>query len=425
MAVEVNFDKYFDNLVEKSREPFLQRAIIRARTAYWDRRSKNFPKLKYVEKWCEELRGIRRVAVDKILDYVKMAKDQMESRGIEVHWARNAEEANKIIYDLFSSCGAKKVFKVKSIASEEIGMNEYLEERGIKAWETDVGAVILQLMRGKAMHPTGVSIAVAREVAKEYLSKFLGKDLPADPAVLTRATCDWVRKAVPEADAIFSGANAIAAETGEIWVMENEANGRLVLAQPKPYVCLAGIEKIYPTRYAALLYSMIMPVYVTGATAIDNITIIGGKSSSNDIERVRVSPATGSDEIHVVFLDNGRTAMFKDPDFRIMLTCLKCGACLMDCPMWNVVAGYFGEHVYMGPFGIMWTAFTKGLEAAATQAYTCLLCGRCKEMCPMGIDLPRLIKKIRQKLVEKGIVPQPLKTMAENVMKYSSPYGPT
>ncbi|MGP3667284.1 MAG: LUD domain-containing protein [Candidatus Bathyarchaeota archaeon] len=425
MSVKVNFDKYFDDLTQKSYEAFLQRAIVRARTAYWDRRRVNFPKLKYVEKWCEELKGIRRVALDKFLDYVKMARDWMESRDIRTHWAKDAAEANKIIYELFSSWRAKKVFKVKSIASEEIGMNEYLEERGIKAWETDVGAVILQLMHGKAMHPTGVSIAVAREVAKEYLSKFLGKDLPADPAALTKATCDWVKKAVPEADAVFSGANAIVAETGEIWVLENEANGRLVLAQPKPYVCLAGIEKVYPTRYAALLYASIMPVYVTGAAAIDNITIIGGKSASNDIERVRVSPATGHEEIHVVFLDNGRTAMLKDPDFQVMLTCLKCGACLMDCPMWNTVAGYFGEHVYMGAFGIVWTAFTRSLEDAAPQAYTCVLCGRCKDMCPMGIDLPRLIKRLRQKLVEKGIVPQQLQVMSENILKYGSPYGLT
>jgi L-lactate dehydrogenase complex protein LldG len=417
----MNYDKYFDELLEKAYEPFLQTAIVRATGHYFDRRSKNFPKLPHLQDWVDEYKGIRRAQLDKVPQYIKQAKESMEERGLKVYMADTAKQANEIILKILGD--AKIVLKAKSLTSEEIGMNEFLEEHGIHPIETDVGALLLQLMHGKAMHPTGVSIAVPREVAAEYFSKLAGKKLPSDPPALVTFVREYLRKKMLEADYAFSGANAITADTGTIYLVTNEGNARLITSIAPKHVVLAGIEKVMPNRHTADLYSWIMPPYVTGAASIIYLSQIGGISTSNDIERVSVAPAAGPSELHVVLMDNGRSRMLADPHFRDAFTCLKCGACLMDCPIWNVVAGYFGEHTYMGPFGIVWTAFTKGLEAAATQAYTCTLCGKCKEVCPMGIDTPRMVRKIRQMLAEKNLVPDQATMVVENILKYGTPYA--
>lgn len=416
------FEAYFEKLVEKSHETFLQTAIVRSRTHYLNRKNKNLKKLKKIQEWVEELKEIRHATLDKLPELIKQAKQAMEEHGMHVYEAKNGEEANKIILDLCESWDAKLMVKAKSITSEEIKMNEHLEEHGITAWETDVGALLLQIMNGKAMHPTGVSIAVPKEVAATYFSNLAGKELPPDPQILVAFVRDFVRKKVWEADVGYSGANAITADTGSIYLVTNEGNARLVTSIPPKHIVLAGIEKVMPSRNVADLYVKVMPVYTTGAEAIIYLSVIGGLSVSSDIERMTVKPASGPKEIHVILLDNGRTTLLKDQDLREIFTCLKCGACLMECPLWNVVAGYFGEHVYMGGFGTILTAFTKGFEAAAAQAFTCTLCGKCKDLCPMEVDVPEMIRKLRQKIVERKIA-VPHEKIVLNVLRTSNPYG--
>lgn len=413
---------YFKELVEKSHEEFLQRAIVRSRTHYLDRKKKNLQKLKNIQQWVEELKKVRHATLDTLADLVEQAKQAMEEHGIHTYMAKDGNEANKIISELCESWNTKVMVKGKSIASEEIEMNEVLEGHGITVWETDVGALLLQLMQGRAMHPTGVSIAVPKEVAAKYFSQLAGMEIPPDPMRIVGFVREFVRKKVLEADVGFTGANAITADTGSIYLLSNEGNIGLVTGIPPRHIVLAGIEKVVPSRDVADLYVKVMPVYTTGADAIIQLNIIGGVSTSNDIERISVSPASGPKEIHVILLDNGRTTLLKDEDFREILTCLKCGACLMECPLWNAVAGYFGENVYMGGFGAIFTAFTKDLESALTQAFTCTLCGKCKELCPMDIDVPEMIRKLRQRIVEKGIA-KPHERIAANAVKTFNPYG--
>jgi len=418
----IELETYFKRLVEKFHEEFLQTAIVRSRTHYLTRKEKNLQKLKSIKDWTEQLKEARRTTLDKLPELVKQAKQAMEDRGMHVYMAKDGNEANRIISDLCNSWNAKLMVKGKSIASEEIKTNEHLEEHGITVWETDVGALLLQIMKGKAMHPTGVSIAVPREIAAQHFSNLAGKELPPDPQTLVAFVREFVRKKVWEADVGFTGANAITADTGSIYLLTNEGNGRLVTSVPPKHVVLAGIEKVMPSREIADLYVKVMPVYTTGADAIIYLSIIGGISTSNDIERISVTPASGPKEVHVILLDNGRTALLNDQDFREILTCLKCGACLMECPMWNVVAGYYGEHVYMGGFGTILTAFTNGFEAAVPQAFTCTLCGKCKDLCPMGIDVPEMIRKLRQRIIEKGIA-KPHEKLESNARRTFNPYG--
>jgi len=415
-------ETYFKGLVEKSHEAFLQTAIVRARTHYLTRKEENLRKLENIQEWVKELQDARRATLDKLPELVRRAKQAMEDHGMNVYMARDGSEANKTILDLCESWNAKVMVKCKSIASEEVGMNKRLEERGITVWETDVGALLLQIMNGKAMHPTGMSIAVPREIAAKYFSKLAEKELPPDPPTLVSFVREFIRKKVWEADVGFTGANAITADTGSIYVLTNEGNDKLVTSVPPKHIVLAGIEKVMPSRDVADLYAKVMPVYTTGADAIIYLSVIGGISTSNDIERISVTPASGPKEVHVILLDNGRTALLKDQCFRETLVCLKCGACLMECPLWNVIAGYFGEHAYMGGFGAILTAFTEGFEAAVPQAFTCTLCGKCKDLCPMGIDVPEMIRKLRQRIVERGIA-TPHERIASNVRRTFNPYG--
>jgi L-lactate dehydrogenase complex protein LldG len=418
----VKFEAYFENLIEKAHEPFLQTAIVRARTHYLNRKNMNLQKLEKIREWAEELREMRRSTLNRIPELIEQTKEAMKERGMQVYEARNGEEANRLILDLCEGWDAKLMVKAKSITSEEIGMNEHLEKHGIEVWETDVGALLLQIMHGKAMHPTGVSIAVPKEVAAKYFSKLAGKELPPDPPVLVTFVREFVREKVWKADVGFSGANAITADTGSIYLVTNEGNARLVTSVPPRHIVLAGIEKVTPSREVADLYVKVMPVYTTGAESIIYLSVIGGLSVSSDIERRTVKPASGPKEIHVILLDNGRKALLKDEDFRQILTCLKCGACLMECPLWNVVAGYYGKHVYMGGFGTILTAFTESFEAAAPQAFTCTLCGKCKDRCPMEVDVPEMIRRLRQKIIEKKIA-VPHEEIMLNAQKTFNPYG--
>jgi len=420
-VVKVDFEGYFNRLIDLSADQFQYQAIVRAVKHYTDRKAKSLQTFK-VEEWAEELKGIRRAALDKMDVYISQAIKAMKEQGMNVYLAKDGDEANRLILKMIGD--EKEIVKVKSLTSEEIELNEFLEEHGIKAWETDVGAIVLQLLKWKPSHPTGVSITVPRQRAAEAYSKLAGRELPPEPRELVRFAKEFVRRKAMEARVGFSGANAIAADTGLIYILTNEANDRLVTTLPDKHIVLAGIEKVMPDRYTCELYAKVIPVYATGGATVTFMSTIG-LSRSNDIERVLVTPASGPSEIDVILLDNGRSDMLVDPDFREAFTCIKCGGCLYTCPVWNVVGGYYGEHgPYMGGFGTPWTLFTRGLEATATQAFTCTLCGRCKDVCPMGIDIPRMVLKVREKLARKDIIPPQLKALMGNVLTYKSAYKP-
>jgi L-lactate dehydrogenase complex protein LldG len=203
----------------------------------------------------------------------------------------------------------------------------------------------------------------------------------------------------------------------------NEGNDRIVTSWPEKHIVIAGIEKIFPDRDLADLYTKVMPYYTTGSGFTQYVSIITGISSSSDIERMSVRPACGPREIDVVLLDNGRSEMLADQDFNDALVCIKCGACLLNCPVWNVIAQEYGESVYMGGMGIPWTLFTAGIEKAAMQAYSCLQCGKCVEVCPMKVDIRRMVQKVRERSARLGLLPEKLKKIRENIQTKGTPYS--
>jgi len=308
-----NFEAYYQKLIQDANDTFLRTAVEKSLTNYKERKVASLKRIKNIPDLAKELEKRRKDSREHLEENIKKAIEVVEANGMKVYQANDAEEACKKTLELIGN--EKLVTKVKSLTTEEIGLNEYLEEHGIEIWETDVGAVLLQVAHRKAAHPTGVSISVPKEVFADYFSKLAGRQLPPDPKVLVAFVRDFIREKCFQSKVAISGANAITADTGTIYLVTNEGNDRLVTSLPDKHIIIAGIDKIMPDRDTANLYCQVMPLYTTGHYTTQYITQLMGISSSSDIERLSVKPAAGPAEIDVILLDNGRRKMAADPDF--------------------------------------------------------------------------------------------------------------
>jgi len=417
----VDFDSYFARLSDVASDEVLQAAIKKAIENYEDKKKEWLKRMQYIPQLAKALEERRKRSLESLLKNVERATEAMRYNGMKVFFAKTAEDARETVFNLLD--GEKSVMKVKSLTTEEIELNDFLEGKGIEAWETDVGAFLLQLTHGKAAHPTGVCISAQREKFAEEFSKVAGRALSTNPQELVAFVRGFVRSKVVEAKIAISGANAITADTGSIYLITNEGNDRLVTSWPEKHIVIAGIDKIFEDRDTADLYTRVMPFYTTGMGFTQFVSIITGISSSSDIERISVRPACGPREIDVVLLDNGRSEMATSEDFRDALVCLRCGACLMSCPVWKIIAQEYGQSTYMGGMGTPFTIFTAGIEKAALQAFTCLECGKCKEVCPVGIDVRRMIGKTRELLAANHLVPAKIEAIKESILANGSPYA--
>jgi len=417
----VDFEGYYARISEAASDPRLQAAIDKAVDNYERKKKEWLERIGRIPEFAKALEGKRRADVEDLAKNVERATEVMRYNGMKVFHAKTADEARGIILDLI---GAERlVMKVKSLTTEEIGLNEFLQSRGVEVWETDVGAVLLQLTHGKAAHPTGLCISTPKERFAEEFGKMAGREIGTRPEDLVAYIREFVKDKIVGAKVAISGANAITADTGSIYLLTNEGNDRLVTSWPEKHIVVAGIDKVCPDREAADLYTRVMPFYTTGGGFTQYVSIITGISSSSDIERMSVRPACGPREIDVVLLDNGRSEMLASDDFRDALICLRCGACLLSCPVWRAIAQEYGESVYMGGMGTPLTLFTAGPEKAAPQAYTCLECGKCKEVCPVGIDVRHMIGKARELLAAKHLVPPIIESLKEKILTSGSPYA--
>jgi len=417
----VDFEGYYARISEAASDPRLQAAIEKAVDNYERKKKVWLERIGCIPELAKVLEKKRKADVDDLAENVERAAEAMRYNGMRVFYAKTADEARGTIFDLIGD--ERLVMKVKSLTTEEIGLNEFLQSRGIEVWETDVGAILLQLTHGKAAHPTGLCISTPKERFAEEFSKMAGREIGTRPEDLVAYIREFVKSKVVEAKVAISGANAITADTGSIYLLTNEGNDRLVTSWPEKHIVLAGIDKVCPDRETADLYTRVMPFYTTGGGFTQFVSVITGISSSSDIERMSVRPACGPREIDVVLLDNGRSEMLASHDFKDALVCIRCGACLLSCPVWRIIAQEYGESVYMGGMGTPLTLFTVGLEKAAPQAYTCLECGKCKEVCPVGIDVRHMIEKARELLAVNHLVPPKIESLKEKILESGSPYA--
>lgn len=330
-------------------------------------------------------------------ELVEQACGAIRENGGVAFVARTPAEALAIIDKVVGT--SKLIVKGKSLTGEEIDLREHLQERGNEVYETDLGEYIIQLLGAKPMHLLAPAIHVPKEEVAELLSRVKGTKVPPDIKAEVAVVREVLRDKFFRADVGISGANVVAADTGALFQIENEGNIRLCSSAPAVYIALVGMEKVVPTIEDAFKVAEVTWRFA-GYTIPAYINLVSSPSKTGDIEKVTTFGAHGPKEMYVIFLDAGRSQLAKDPHFREALYCLRCGACLYECPLFATTAGYFGDK-YFGGIGAIWTAFVTGdLAKAAPLTYSCLTCGRCKVRCPVKIDAPQMCLELRRRIAE-------------------------
>lgn len=371
-------------------------ALGRALPAFRERRRNAFEG----DDFGEIQRGLTAMkadAIERLPELIKQFTERAEEVGTVVHRARTAEDACRIVGDIVRRHNVSLVVKSKSMVSEEVEINHYLESIGVRAVETDLGEWIIQLAHERPSHLIAPAIHKTREEIAELFSKHTGRDIPPELDDLVKVARVSLRQDFINAELGISGANIAIAETGGIVIVSNEGNGRLCTTLPPVHVAMVGVEKIVPTFDDAHEILKVLSRNATGQRQTSYVSFITGPSRSADIELALAVGVHGPVEQHVILLDNGRMAAREDPRFREALHCIKCGACSNVCPPYQVVGGHAFGHIYTGPIGLVVTDIHHGLEAAAGPQSLCASCNACEQVCPVGIPIPRQIIDVRQK----------------------------
>ncbi len=368
-------------------DSYLRGALKNATSIFGERRKEAAASL---PNW-EELRSEARAIKDDVLlhldRYLEQFVSSAEARGAKVHWARDAAEANAIISRLALDHEACVVVKSKSMTTEETRLNDALEAAGMQVVETDLGEYIIQLAHEAPSHITAPAIHKTRGQVSELFTAELGMPRTDDIAELTSMARVTLRDRFALADVGISGVNFGIAETGTIVIVENEGNIRLTTSLPRIHIAMMGIEKVLP-RFADLdVFLKLLPRSGTGQRLTTYQSFITGTKRQTTDE--------GPEELHIVLLDNGRSRMLAHPVTRQSLACIRCGACLNACPVYQQIGGHAYGSAYPGPIGAVITPQLVGIQKTAQLPYASSLCGACREVCPVKIDIPRLLLHLR------------------------------
>ncbi|HEV8133330.1 MAG TPA: LutB/LldF family L-lactate oxidation iron-sulfur protein [Pyrinomonadaceae bacterium] len=371
------------------------RGALRNATSLFGRR--RLVAARSLDNW-EDLRSQARAIKDDVLlhldSYLEQFVANAESRGAQFHWARDAVEANAIICELASERGARTIVKSKSMTTEETHLNNALEAADIQVVETDLGEYIIQLAEETPSHIIAPAIHKTKHQIAELFTQELGMPPTDDIAKLTSTARTTLRDRFAAADIGISGVNFGIAETGTILIVENEGNIRLTTSLPRVHIAVMGIEKVIP-RFADLdIFLKLLPRSGTGQKLTTYQSFITGTKTNRESE--------GPEELHVVMLDNGRSRMLSHPVTRQSLACIRCGACLNACPVYQQIGGHAYGSVYPGPIGAVITPQLMGLEKTQQLPYASSLCGACREVCPVKIDIPRLLLHLRSEITENS-----------------------
>lgn len=399
------FTEYKKTIMDAAHNDRIRLALSRAIGSYRSNRKTALSKFPHTIKMAEEVLEMKVRTIGDMEGLAQEAIEAIESNKGHGYIAGTAEDALKIIGDLVGK--DKLIVKGKSMTSEEIELRQHLEKMGNEVYETDLGEFIIQHLNSKPMHILSPAIHVPKEDVAELFSKITGKEMPPEDIENMVATArELLRDKFFKADIGISGANVVAADTGTLFMIENEGNIRLATGAPPVHIALVGMEKLVPTLGDAYKVAEVTWRYAN-YTVPSYVSMVSGPSKTGDIEKVITYGAHGPREFHVIFLDDGRTELAKDPLLRQALYCLRCGGCLYECPVFAVTAGHFGDKYFTG-IGAVWAAKVSGdPEKAASLAYTCLTCGRCKVKCPMEIDVPQMIIELRRSLLEDDDTEKP------------------
>ena len=346
----------------------------------------------------QQLRHAGATIKDDVLHHLDRYLEQFEqaatARGAHVHWARDASEAAAIVTGLVKTTGHDEVIKVKSMATQEIGLVKALENEGIAAHETDLAEMIIQLSNDRPSHIVVPALHRNRaEIRRIFLDGMddAPRDLSDDPLALAEAARLHLRRLFLKTKVAVSGANFAIAETGGLLVAESEGNGRMCLTLPETLISVVGIEKLIPTWRDLEVFLQLLPRSSTGERMNPYNSVWSG-----------VTPGDGPQNIHIVLLDNGRTKALADDVGRQALRCIRCAACLNVCPVYERTGGHAYGATYPGPIGAILTPLLVGVEHAPQLPFASSLCGACYEVCPVEIDIPTVLVKLRHDAVNAG-----------------------
>ncbi len=327
--------------------------------------------------------------------YLMEWEQKFTAKGGRVVWAGNAEEALFAIGAIMKTANARLVVKSKSMTSEEIHLNEFLEERGIEPFETDLGEYIVQLAGQKPYHIVTPAMHMSKEDVSALFHKELGTEENASPEELTMIARRIMREKYTEAEVGITGGNFLIADIGGVAVTENEGNARLTMAFPKIHIALVGIEKMIPSIQDVDLFWPLLATSGTGQQVTVYNTILTGPRQEEEVD--------GPEEMYVILLDNGRSKLLADPEKRQALNCIRCGACLNACPVYKNIGGHTYQTVYSGPIGSVISPQYLGLEQYKHLSYASSLCGGCSSVCPVRIDIHNILLLNRKQSVEENL----------------------
>lgn len=336
-------------------------------------------------------------ALETLDNQLETFETAISSRGARVEWAEDAAQALDIVKRICEEKQCKSLVKSKSMVTEEIHLNAFLEKNGIESVETDLGEYIQQLDGEPPYHIVTPAMHKSKEDIAKLFSEKLGTDPRLTPEQLTLAARDVLREKYRKAEIGITGANFIIADIGGIAVTENEGNGRLSSSMPRTHIAIVGIEKVIPSMTDLALFWPLLATFGTGQKITSYNTIITGPRQPNETD--------GPDEMYVILLDNGRTKILADEKQRESLYCIRCGACLNACPVYKNIGGHTYASTYSGPIGAVITPNLKDLGEWKHLSHASSLCGNCTEVCAVKINLHELLLENRHAAAEEGFAP--------------------
>ncbi len=337
---------------------------------------------------------IKQKVLDNWDNYLIEFEENIKKRGVKVFWVKNEKELITQLINLLKEKNTGLLVKSKSMTTEEIELNKYLEKNNIESVETDLGEYIVQIAGEKPYHIVTPAMHKSKEDIAKLFNKKFNTPIDSTPEEITSFVRDILRQKFISADVGITGANFLIADIGAIALTENEGNGLMSTSFPKTHIVIAGIEKIIPSINDLAILWPLLSAHGTGQQMTVYNSIFTGAKKKNEID--------GPEEMYVFLLDNGRTELFTKQEQNKALKCIRCGACLNACPVYRNIGGYTYNSIYGGPIGSIITPHFKGLKQYKHLSFACTLCGKCTEVCPVKIDLHKLLIFNRRDAIENN-----------------------
>lgn len=403
--------KFKIKIEEALKDPVLQKSLNKFGEEFPAKRQAAYGDIDF-EELRKKISEIKSKAAQNITQYAKRFEEKLSARGANVHRAKDGRDVVAILKEIIDRRGAKVCVKSKSMASEEIYLNDKLGKI-IKVVETDLGEWLIQQINHKPSHMIQPAIHLSKEQCADIFSNYLGKKIEPDISSMVKQARKILREEFLKADIGISGCNIAVADSGTVCIFTNEGNGRLTSTLPPVHVIIVGYEKFVETIQEAALIAKALPKSATGQLMTSYITMISAPTQTFLKEE---EAAIGKKELHIILLDNGRLNYLTDETFRELGQCIRCGSCINVCPIYIMLSGHVFGSIYPGGIGSMLTYFLNSPEDSEQIQELCISCGRCKEFCPGKIDIPALLLETRRRIREKLPLPFPVNFALEQIL---------